>query len=100
MIESFRQMLMRACLCGLCASLLAWLVVASVRVLSRLPKAMLFTFLAMCLVATGEAQKNTNLMQFVMQLMSPRPQSPVMSFAEKKSANWNVRGAWKDCVIV
>ena len=95
MIESFRQMLMHACLCGLCASLLAWLIVASVRVLNRLSKATLFTFLAMCLVATGEAQKNTNLMQFVMQLMSP-PQSPVMSFAEKKSASWNVRGAWKD----
>ena len=57
MIEPLRQMLMHACLCGLCASLLAWLVVRAICVLRRLPLAVRLAVFPMCIIATVVAQK-------------------------------------------
>ena len=96
MIEPLRQMLMHACLCGLCASLLAWLVVRAICVLRRLPLAVRLAVFPMCIIATVVAQKTNAPPRSI---AGPMVQL-ALSEAERMAANWNVRGAWKDWVIV
>ena len=52
-------------------------------------------------VLYGGAKTNGPSSPNLVNPVNPVRTTPVQqTFAERKSANWNVRGAWKDCVIV
>ena len=111
MVALFQIALVRFALCGLAVSLLLLALRSRIardtfaRLLSIWRSLTAFGRVAVCSflligVLVGGAKTNgvpPNLVNPV----NPVRTTPVQqTFAEKRAANWNVRGAWKDWVIV
>ena len=67
---------------------------------ARFNRAAIGSFLLIAVLYAGEKPNGYSSPNLVNPVNPVRTIPVQKTFAEKKQANWNVRGAWKDCVIV